>query len=102
LLRQPPISTLFPYTTLFRSNLHPDWTYTTHVDLKVMPTDSGAYFPSWREAAARDPAAKAIVDSYYRRPPEELYDLQADPAEKVKDRKSTRLNSSHVKNSYAV
>lgn len=64
-------------------NLHPDWTYTTHVDLKVMRTDSGAYFPSWREVAARDPEAKAIVDSYYSRPPEELYDLQADPAEKV-------------------
>lgn len=64
-------------------NLHPDWTYTTHIDLKVQRTDSGAYFPSWREAAERDSAAKAIVDSYYRRPAEELYDLQADPDEKV-------------------
>jgi uncharacterized sulfatase len=64
-------------------NLHPDWTYTTHIDLKVKRTDSGAYFPSWREAAERDPAAKAIVDAYYKRPPEELYDLRADPDEKV-------------------
>lgn len=64
-------------------NLHPDWTYTTHIDLKVKRTDSGAYFPSWREAAESDPAAKAIVDSYYKRPAEELYDLRADPDEKV-------------------
>src|SRR3546814_21124108 len=64
-------------------NLHPDWTYTTHIDLKVRRTDSGAYFPSWREAADKDPAAKAIVDSYYKRPAEELYDLKADPDETV-------------------
>ena len=64
-------------------NLHPDWTYTTHIDLKVMRTDSGAYFPSWRKSAESDPAAKAIVDSYYKRPAEELYDLLADPDEKV-------------------
>jgi uncharacterized sulfatase len=64
-------------------NLHPDWTYTTHIDLKVMRTDSGAYFPSWRDAAEKDPAAKTIVDSYYKRPAEELYDLQADPDEQV-------------------
>ena len=64
-------------------NLHPDWTYATHIDLKVKRTDSGAYFPSWRDAADKDPAAKAIVDSYYKRPAEELYDLKADPDEKV-------------------
>lgn len=64
-------------------NLHPDWTYTTHIDLKVHRTDSGAYFPSWREAANKDPAAKAIVDSYYKRTPEELYDLKTDPDEKT-------------------
>jgi N-sulfoglucosamine sulfohydrolase len=78
-------------------NLHPDWTYTTHIDLKVQRTDSGAYFPSWREAAESDPAAKAIVDSYYGRPAEELYDLQADPAEKVNlagDRRYTKELSS--------
>src|SRR3546814_16900545 len=64
-------------------NLRPDWTFTTHIDLKVKRTDSGAYFPSWRAAADKDPAAKAIVASYYKRPAEELYDLKADPDEKV-------------------
>src|SRR3546814_4453217 len=94
--------------------------------LKVRRTDSGAYFPSWREAADKDPVAKAIVDSYYKRPAEELYDLKADPDEKVNlagdpryakqlaelrsrlaawrkaDRKSTRLNQSLMRISYAV
>ncbi|MFV3075054.1 sulfatase [Niveispirillum fermenti] len=64
-------------------NLLPDTLHTTHIDLKVARTDSGVYFPSWREAAERDPAAKAIVDAYYKRPAEELYDLQADPDEQV-------------------
>lgn len=62
-------------------NLHPEYVYTTHIDQWVKRVDSGKYFPSWREAAQKDPAAKAIVDSYYRRPAEELYDLQADPNE---------------------
>lgn len=62
-------------------NLRPDYTYTTHIDLWVNRVDSGAYFPSWRHAAASDPAAKKIVDSYYARPTEELYDLATDPEE---------------------
>jgi len=63
------------------SNLHPEYVYTTHIDQWVKRVDSGKYFPSWREAAQKDPQAKAIVDRYYRRPKEELYDLQADPNE---------------------
>jgi N-sulfoglucosamine sulfohydrolase len=63
------------------ANLRPDYTYTTHIDLWVKRVDSGKYFPSWRDAAKTDPAAKGIVDAYYRRPAEELYDLQADPNE---------------------
>ncbi|MDV3456181.1 sulfatase [Sphingomonas sp. HF-S4] len=64
------------------ANLHPEYTYTTHIDRWVKRVDSGKYFPSWREAAKGDPAAKAIVDAYYHRPKEELYDLSNDPEEK--------------------
>jgi uncharacterized sulfatase len=64
------------------SNLHPEYVYTTHIDQFVNRVDSGAYFPSWRRAAATDPAARAVVDRYYHRPKEELYDLLADPDEK--------------------
>lgn len=63
------------------NNLHPEYVYTTHIDQWVKKVDSGKYFPSWRKAAANDPAAKAIIDHYYRRPVEELYDLKADPNE---------------------
>lgn len=64
------------------ANLHPEYTYTTHIDQWVRRVDSGKYFPSWREAGKRDPAAQATVNAYYHRPAEELYDLSADPDEK--------------------
>src|SRR5690349_22635733 len=74
MLRRPPRSTLFPYTTLFRS-LRP-----LAVRVVVVPGD-------------RDDEARPAV----QRPP---YRLGHRPA--VQDRKSTRLNSSHVEISYAV
>src|SRR2546430_6788701 len=63
MIRRPPRSTLFPYTTLFRSQ----------------PGDP-------------------LLDGRVRR--EEPH--QHVPAERVQDRKSTRLNSSHSQISYAV
>ena len=62
------------------NNLHPDWFFTTHID-QSRETGEGAYFPTWRERAKADPGAKQIVDAYYRRPKEELYDLSIDPNE---------------------
>src|SRR2546426_9154321 len=76
MIRRPPRSTLFPYTTLFRSR----------------STAHGA--PRNRRAARRGAAVRA----HGRR---ELVD---DPHLDVhaRDRKSTRLNSSHLVISYAV
>src|SRR5690606_41725091 len=84
--RRPPRSTLFPYTTLFRSPLH------QHLD------DSGGIaellFENWvPESVARLIAAE--VGGY--RNAKSLVGWLA-----AVDRKSTRLNSSHVKISYAV
>lgn len=62
-------------------NQHSEWVYTTHIDQFVDRVDSGAYFPSWIQAARKDSQARRIVDAYYTRPAEELYDLQADPGE---------------------
>lgn len=62
-------------------NQHPEWVYTTHIDQFVDRLDSGPYFPSWRAAAKTDARARRIVQHYYRRPAEELYDLAADPEE---------------------
>ncbi|HTG37862.1 sulfatase/phosphatase domain-containing protein, partial [Sphingomonas sp.] len=61
-------------------NLHPQWLHTTHID-QSRETGEGAYFPTWQRRAQTDPAAKRIVDAYYSRPAEELYDVVTDPAE---------------------
>src|SRR5690349_23126716 len=88
MIRRPPSSTLFPYTTLFRS----------------MPADAnqnGDIFGGWIMAqvdiaggtvaarVARGRVATVAVKEFVFKQP-------------VQDRKSTRLNSSHVEISYAV
>jgi N-sulfoglucosamine sulfohydrolase len=61
-------------------NLHPEFYYSTHVDL-VQPNDGPGYFGSWVDKAKTDAAAAAVVKRYHQRPAEELYDLNADPNE---------------------
>src|SRR5438874_13284834 len=74
MIRRPPRSTLFPYTTLFRS------------------LRRGA--PDGVCAALRRPDAGGIAE------PADIF--SGIPSEEIGDRKSTRLNSSHVEISYAV
>src|SRR5439155_24073121 len=87
-LRRPPRSTLFPYTTLFRSHLV-DGTFElfrAHYSKR----------PPLRSPAGQDVKASVGIA-------QSLLGLLADPVEQVtQDRKSTRLNSSHVAISYAV
>src|SRR3712207_7271733 len=77
MIRRPPRSTLFPYTTLFRS-----------------PTVAGAAAGSSFRAAA-GAAASAAASAAAAGPGEAAGAAGA-------DRKSTRLNSSHANISYAV
>src|SRR3989449_2947993 len=86
MIRRPPRSTLFPYTTLFRSVPHPDGR------IKAMRlTSKGRRAlevarPLWTQAQAkvlREVGTKSWADAQ-------------------RDRKSTRLNSSHGYISYAV
>src|SRR3712207_7370358 len=86
MIRRPPRSTLFPYTTLFRSPVR-------SVDREAgLAPDRGLVDGNEREVVRRQPGL-APVD------PEHL----ADHAElEGADRKSTRLNSSHANISYAV
>src|SRR3989442_9215021 len=74
MIRRPPRSTLFPYTTLFRSQ--------------------GTF---WHNCAVTDNYRSVNFDGFTEHVPEffGLHDFLA-------DRKSTRLNSSHVRISYAV
>src|SRR5258705_9654641 len=76
MIRRPPRSTLFPYTTLFRS-FAADSLDGAVARLRKQCTLAGSYLD-------------AMVDRY-----QELVVLLA-------DRKSTRLNSSHLGISYAV
>src|SRR5258708_21511165 len=75
MIRRPPRSTLFPYTTLFRSR-------TARLD--------GTLVPQPRRAA--DSARVAVRRAHESR----------DHGVREEDRKSTRLNSSHQIISYAV
>lgn len=61
-------------------NLRPDAEHHTHID-RGKSADGSGYWQSWVKKAESDPAAAAIVESYFRRPSEEMYDLQSDPHE---------------------
>src|SRR3712207_8912696 len=96
MIRRPPRSTLFPYTTLFRSRITGG----------VIPRQ---YIPGVetgvRDALRRGPLGFAVVDvqetlidgSYHTvDSSDQAFQMAA------RDRKSTRLNSSHANISYAV
>src|SRR3712207_8146223 len=81
MIRRPPRSTLFPYTTLFRSVI-------------IFNPHSTGNAPELAEDLRSDLA---------RRLPAVPVDLQpTEYAGHARDRKSTRLNSSHANISYAV
>src|SRR5690242_21416445 len=87
MIRRPPISPLFPYTTLFRSSGRP----------VVLVHGWGACVYTFRYAIdALAGAARRVVAFDLRG-----HGLSEKPAA-PKDRKSTRLNSSHMSISYAV
>src|SRR2546421_9173666 len=83
MIRRPPRSTLFPYTTLFRSP--PD---------EVLEETQQA----GRRAEGSTGSFDVTGETYER----SFYLAVAPEAEFVTDRKSTRLNSSHDQISYAV
>src|SRR5256885_3217174 len=85
MIRRPPRSTLFPYTTLFRSHDPESFWH----KLESLPT-------------VQSPIPAAVLASLRRALPER--GLQARIVHRVAglDRKSTRLNSSHLVISYAV
>ncbi|MBI5768379.1 MAG: sulfatase [Verrucomicrobia bacterium] len=62
-------------------NLHPEYAFTTHLDLVSGRLGQRAFYREWEAAAKTDATAAAIVQRYHQRPAEELYDLYADPFE---------------------
>src|SRR2546427_6539315 len=88
MIRRPPRSTLFPYTTLFRSRLE------ANIQNTLSMKDS---VPQWNTVAeirgTDHPGQVVIVGAHL-----DSWDLGTGTT----DRKSTRLNSSHSQISYAV
>src|SRR3712207_8871219 len=91
MIRRPPRSTLFPYTTLFRSRRDP--ARRAAVDDEVGRGRSGAA----REEGNKDERGG---EGWSHRPL--MLSGGGGPDERGADRKSTRLNSSHANISYAV
>src|SRR3712207_8222924 len=85
MIRRPPRSTLFPYTTLFRS--------------LVAPADRDAGAEAHQDGPARlsDDAANELGAQKSLRSDQLIWMFGHS-----RDRKSTRLNSSHANISYAV
>src|SRR2546426_7368878 len=81
MIRRPPRSTLFPYTTLFRSEV-------VLLGVLALKAEAGRRHLHERLAHVRRPACGRLA-------------LPLEPLEQ-RDRKSTRLNSSHLVISYAV
>src|SRR2546421_8901010 len=86
MIRRPPRSTLFPYTTLFRSPAL----------VPVAPRAAAAVGPPALDAVGAAPR-RALVDLHLVR-----RRVRREEGPVVGDRKSTRLNSSHDQISYAV
>src|SRR2546430_5370441 len=87
MIRRPPRSTLFPYTTLFRSSgglLSADWSARASISVGriiILSTPKGPLVSTFR--------ALPLDQGETEHP-------------RASDRKSTRLNSSHSQISYAV
>src|SRR5258708_17361670 len=96
MIRRPPRSTLFPYTTLFRSFVAP-----------VAPAERGDMIAAYhRLVFSDDPAVSLPAALAWSRWEGATVSTQSNsgsrPARRAGDRKSTRLNSSHQIISYAV
>src|SRR5438132_8218841 len=87
MLRRPPSSPLFPYTTLFRSLYHGD----------LVAQLGGKANRCLHARVCSEPDDDELVDAM-------LFELQIQigVGKAAGDRKSTRLNSSHTEISYAV
>src|SRR3712207_8242224 len=96
MIRRPPRSTLFPYTTLFRSRVD-------QVEERGQFAARGDIldvYPATEERAVRCELFDVEVErlTFFST----FTQRSLDEAEVVEDRKSTRLNSSHANISYAV
>src|SRR2546430_6545603 len=96
MIRRPPRSPLFPYTTLFRSQRRLD----KLIQYGLEQAGIGEYIRQMQERLLNAPLLTELRGAYPRRAyaARQAQDTGSGP----RDRKSTRLNSSHSQISYAV
>src|SRR5256885_12566455 len=95
MIRRPPRSTLFPYTTLFRSADRAG-----AADPCALPA---VHRPDALAGLAAGPHHGGLCAAPARKPPLAAQALDVDRHRRARgDRKSTRLNSSHLLISYAA
>src|SRR3989442_3741687 len=100
MIRRPPRSTLFPYTTLFRSADLVEHVLEGRADRRrvAAPHANAADVGLVRDLSRVDLERHGIPDPF--RGPHRFFRVLR--GHRLGDRKSTRLNSSHVRISYAV
>src|SRR3712207_8248604 len=96
MIRRPPRSTLFPYTTLFRADKRPDGYHNLETIFYPIPAEDALEINTLSEGIFKfrlHQSGLAIAGETENNLVIKAYKL---------DRKSTRLNSSHANISYAV
>src|SRR2546426_3358436 len=89
MIRRPPRSTLFPYTTLFRSLLEPE---------EPLAKAKGKGQDAHAEPLGGHEVTQLVNENHHAKD----HSDNGSVCKEVRDRKSTRLNSSHLVISYAV
>src|SRR3712207_7090883 len=93
MIRRPPRSTLFPYTTLFRS------IYIDRPAVSTQTRNNGSYVLTRVPAGSHTLRVRSLG---YRPEAASVTEIAGRQVTQDLDRKSTRLNSSHANISYAV
>src|SRR2546427_12408583 len=97
IIRRPPISPLFPYRPLFRS----DWPPRKQCVIQASEPHPDDEHDRQTEPRGEVRAGLGCVQRYEKTPDPLYHDDLGEPRQLL-DRKSTRLNSSHSQISYAV
>src|SRR3712207_9247522 len=102
MIRRPPRSTLFPYTTLFRSTLPALKKASSKFKIGLISNIDDKLLGQTRRHFGLDFDLVVTAQQVRSYKPDPAHFKECERRIGSKDRKSTRLNSSHANISYAV